>query len=190
MDNIQINSNILETARARILQFIELQNIKPSEFLDKTGLKKGFVDKSHSDSGLTDQNMSKILDAYPNISAVWLITGRGSMLTDVHADTSVAGENLLAQTPASAPATAIEAHTATKAPRMGNYASDRIIEEKQKAYERQIADMKEELMNAYMKIGYLTAEKEELKAALDTNTNSTSHVEDADDAPARKVAGE
>lgn len=70
----------METARKRILYFIENQNIKPSEFLKKTGLKKGFLDKSHENSGATDVFLSKILDSYPIISAFWLLTGKGEMI--------------------------------------------------------------------------------------------------------------
>jgi hypothetical protein len=73
-------AKILETARKRIFDFIENQGIKPSNFLQKTGLKKGFIDKSHIDSGATDILLSNILDAYPEINAEWLLTGRGPML--------------------------------------------------------------------------------------------------------------
>lgn len=72
----------METARSRILQFISNQSINPSIFLEKTGLKKGFIDKSHTDSGASDIFLSKILEAYPYINAEWLITGNGSMLKE------------------------------------------------------------------------------------------------------------
>ncbi|SDE74100.1 hypothetical protein [Riemerella columbipharyngis] len=70
----------METARVRIIQFIENQNIKPKIFLQKTGLKKGFVDKSHINSSASDIYLSKILDSYPELSAEWLLTGKGEML--------------------------------------------------------------------------------------------------------------
>ena len=171
----------ISSIKQKILQYIEYKGITKYKFYQETGITRGILDHT---GGMSEENMLKFFAQYPEVNPIWLITGRGYMITPVHADTGVAGENLLAQTPASAPATAIEAPTVTKAPKMGNYAADRIIEEKQKAYERQIAEMKEELMNAYMKIGYLTAEKEELKASLDTKP--ADHAGDATGVPVLK----
>lgn len=70
----------METARARIIQFIEKQKIEPKKFLETTGLKKGFVDKSHINSSASDVYLSKILNSYPELSAEWLLTGKGDML--------------------------------------------------------------------------------------------------------------
>lgn len=70
----------METARARIIQFIEKQRIEPKKFLENTGLKKGFVDKSHINSSASDVYLSKILKSYPELSAEWLLTGNGEML--------------------------------------------------------------------------------------------------------------
>jgi phage repressor protein C with HTH and peptisase S24 domain len=77
----------LETARSRILYFIENQNIKPVNFLKKTGLGKGFVDKSHVNSGASDLYLAKILDKYPSINPEWLLTGKGEMLKSEELDT-------------------------------------------------------------------------------------------------------
>lgn len=70
----------METARKRIIDFIENQGIRPSEFLANTGLKKGFVDRSHQNSGISDVYMSKILETYPEINPEWLLTGKGEMI--------------------------------------------------------------------------------------------------------------
>ncbi|MGJ1305164.1 S24 family peptidase [Sphingobacterium multivorum] len=72
----------METARKRIIDFIENQKIAPKEFLLKTGLAKGFVDRSHQKSSASDVYLSKILEAYPSVNAEWLITGKGDMLKD------------------------------------------------------------------------------------------------------------
>jgi repressor LexA len=82
LDKNKRNSYILETSRKRIIDFIENQHIKPKDFLEKTGLKKGFIDRSHQDSGASDIFLSKILEVYPNISADWLLTGKEPMLKD------------------------------------------------------------------------------------------------------------
>lgn len=70
----------METSRARIFQFIEKQGITTKDFLERTGLKKGFVDKSHILSSASDIHLSKILESYPTLSAHWLLTGEGEML--------------------------------------------------------------------------------------------------------------
>ncbi|MDX6191592.1 hypothetical protein SGQ83_19715 [Flavobacterium sp. Fl-318] len=72
----------MDTSRKRIIYFIENQRIKPSEFLKKTELKKGFIDKSHQDSGASDLFLSKILENYPELSAEWLLTGKGKMIKE------------------------------------------------------------------------------------------------------------
>lgn len=77
---VNINANILETTRQRILQFIDNQKIEPKDFLAKTNLKRGVLDKSHLEKGISDVFVSKILESYTNISARWLLTGKGEML--------------------------------------------------------------------------------------------------------------
>lgn len=73
----------METSRRRIIHFIEEQGIKPKEFLEKTGLSKGFIDRSHQKSGATDIHLSKIIEAYPALNPEWLITGKGPMIRPV-----------------------------------------------------------------------------------------------------------
>lgn len=69
----------MDTARKRILHFVEIQDISPKDFTKKTGLKRGFLDKSHQNSGASDIFLSKILEAYPKLNAHWLLTGNGEM---------------------------------------------------------------------------------------------------------------
>ncbi len=87
----------MDTARKRIIDFIENQNIRPKDFLLKTGLAKGFVDRSHQKSGISDINLSKILESYPELNAEWLVTGKGNMLKPHHPD--VAKENTTSHQP-------------------------------------------------------------------------------------------
>lgn len=76
----------MDTARKRIIDFIENQSIRPKDFLSKTGLAKGFVDRSHQKSGISDIYLSKILDNYPELNAEWLVTGKGDMLKPLKLD--------------------------------------------------------------------------------------------------------
>lgn len=165
----------------RIKEYIDYKAVSVSQFERKAGLSNGILGKAIKSNGaIGSDKLEDILRTYSDLNPNWLMTGRESMLTD---------ENLLAKTPASVPTdvhadTSVkETHKAVKAPKMGNYASDRLIEEKQRMYEAQITELKAELMNAHMKIGYLTAEKEELQAKLDT---SASRADSATDAPVRK----
>jgi phage repressor protein C with HTH and peptisase S24 domain len=70
----------LETTRQRIRYFIDNQDIKPKEFLSKTNLKRGILDKSLENSGVTDTVIADILVNYPNINPLWLVAGKGEML--------------------------------------------------------------------------------------------------------------
>lgn len=72
----------METSRKRIIDFIDYQGIKPSVFLEKTGLKKGFIDRSHQNSGASDIFLAKILEVYPEMNPTWLLTGKGEMLIE------------------------------------------------------------------------------------------------------------
>jgi hypothetical protein len=63
----------------RILQLIEYKKISKNRFYKETGLSNGFLDK------VKDVGASKveyILDAYPDVNPIWLLTGRGTMLVD------------------------------------------------------------------------------------------------------------
>lgn len=70
----------MATVRERIICFIEKQSIKPEEFLLKTGLGEGFIDRSNQAFGATDVHLYKILGSYPELSPEWLLAGKGSML--------------------------------------------------------------------------------------------------------------
>lgn len=62
---------------ARIRKIIEYKGISTRKFCEKVGIANGFLDKV-KDVG--SEKLLKILNAYPEISPEWLLTGRGSML--------------------------------------------------------------------------------------------------------------
>ena len=70
----------MENARQRILYYIDNQGLAPKDFLRNTSLKKGVIDKSHQNSGITDIFLSKILEYYTDINPLWLLTGKGEMI--------------------------------------------------------------------------------------------------------------
>lgn len=71
---------ILENTKHRILQYIESKGIAKSIFYEKTGIKRGLLDKDKMDSTVSDVFIAKILATYPDINPLWLITGEGEML--------------------------------------------------------------------------------------------------------------
>lgn len=64
---------------ARILDFIEFQGLKKSEFYLKTGLSNGYLDKVKE---VGADKIATIISTYPQLNLKWLITGKGKMITD------------------------------------------------------------------------------------------------------------
>jgi len=64
--------------KQRILQFIDNQGIKKSDFYRKTGITRGVLDHT---TGLTEDNLTKFIATYPEINVNWLLNGEGEMLT-------------------------------------------------------------------------------------------------------------
>lgn len=61
----------------RILQIIDYKGISKRQFYIKTNLSNGFLDKV-KDIGVS--KVEKILNSFPDINPVWLLTGKGEML--------------------------------------------------------------------------------------------------------------
>jgi len=67
----------MSTIRERILEFIDYKKISNREFNRIIGVSPGFLG-SNSDIG--SKVVSKIMDNFPEISLMWLISGKGDML--------------------------------------------------------------------------------------------------------------
>lgn len=76
MKNIQNFNQIKE----RILQFINYKNVSIRKFSEKIDINPSNFGKSNLKSDLSSQVLSKILIIFPEISAEWLLTGKGDML--------------------------------------------------------------------------------------------------------------
>ena len=63
--------------KQNILQFIERQNISKNKLYEKTGISNGTLSQK---GGMSESNIMKFLSAYTEVSAEWLLTGRGEML--------------------------------------------------------------------------------------------------------------
>ena len=67
--------------KQRILQFVEKKNIRLVDFFTKSGVNySNFKGKSQK-SELGGDKIAKIIAAYPEISPLWLISGKGPMTT-------------------------------------------------------------------------------------------------------------
>ena len=63
--------------KQNILQFIERQNISKCKLYEKTGISNGTLSQK---GGMSESNIMKFLSAYTEVSAEWLLTGKGEML--------------------------------------------------------------------------------------------------------------
>ena len=76
---MQDNSVRYSPIKDRILKVIEAFKSNPSRFYRESGITRGILTQKN---GITEQNISKFLALYSNISCEWLLTGKGSMLVD------------------------------------------------------------------------------------------------------------
>lgn len=63
--------------KQNILYFIEKQNISKYELYQKTGISNGVLSQK---GGMSEENTIKFLSFYKEVSADWLLTGKGEML--------------------------------------------------------------------------------------------------------------
>ena len=68
--------------KSRIIQFIENQSISKTDFCKKTGISYSNIKGNAQKSELGGEQISKILESYPEISPDWLLTGSGLMLRE------------------------------------------------------------------------------------------------------------
>ena len=79
----------------RLSQFMEIQGINDNQMTIKAGLSNGLLGKAKNGKGnISCQNIEKILLAYPDLSAEWLMTGNGTMLYSQRNITPKAFNNL------------------------------------------------------------------------------------------------
>ena len=64
--------------KQRILQYIETLNVSKRKFYEETGISRGTLE---SNTGITEEVMAKFIVTHPEISPVWLLTGKGPMTT-------------------------------------------------------------------------------------------------------------
>jgi transcriptional regulator with XRE-family HTH domain len=65
------------TLRERLQAFLNHRNLSQGKFEKAVGLSTGFV--NNIGDGISTQSLLKILEAYPDLNATWLLTGVGDM---------------------------------------------------------------------------------------------------------------
>ena len=73
----QIFMREFSVIKQNILQFIERQDISKYELYKKTGISNGTLSQK---GGMSEENIIKFLSVYREVSAEWLLTGKGEML--------------------------------------------------------------------------------------------------------------
>ena len=68
------------TTKDRLLKYIEHTGLATSRFENLCGLSNGYVRNLKSQIG--EDKLSNILNVFPELSKIWLLTGEGSMLVD------------------------------------------------------------------------------------------------------------
>lgn len=70
------------STKERIIEFLNYKCINTSAFLEKTGIKRGFLDGDKLKSTVSDIFIAKIIAAFPDINIEWLVTGGGEMIKE------------------------------------------------------------------------------------------------------------
>lgn len=79
------------TTKDRLLKYIAHTGLATSRFESLCGLSNGYVRNLKSQIG--EDKLSNILNAFPELSKIWLLTGEGSMLVDISANNLVNTSN-------------------------------------------------------------------------------------------------
>ena len=82
--------------KQKILLFLAKKGITQYEFYQKTGITRGILGQNN---GISEENISRFLAYYTEVSPEWLLTGQGEMLRQA--------ESLPTATPATAPSEGI-----------------------------------------------------------------------------------
>lgn len=72
--------------KQRILQYAKYTTLSMRDFYLKCGISRGTLE---SNTGITEDTITKIIANFENISPLWLLTGDGDMLKDINGNINV-----------------------------------------------------------------------------------------------------
>lgn len=76
---MQENKQEKSPIKRKILTFLSEMSISQYDFYRKTGITRGILSQNN---GISEENIARFLAVYPQVSAEWLLTGRGNMLRE------------------------------------------------------------------------------------------------------------
>jgi|GEM_PF-1480206 len=76
MQNSKQNKSLI---KRNILEYLNFKGISRYEFYKKSGISRGTLDNT---SGLTEENIGKVLAYCTDLNLVWMLTGTGEMLVN------------------------------------------------------------------------------------------------------------
>lgn len=91
---MQENKQEKSPIKRKILTFLSEMGISQYDFYRKTGITRGILSQNN---GISEENIARFLAVYPQVSAEWLLTGRGNMLREE--DEQLAQPTIAAQFP-------------------------------------------------------------------------------------------
>lgn len=91
---MQENKQEKSPIKRKILTFLSEMGISQYDFYRKTGITRGILSQNN---GISEENIARFLAVYPQVSAEWLLTGRGNMLREE--DGQLAQPTIAAQFP-------------------------------------------------------------------------------------------
>ncbi len=120
----------------RIIQFLKEMNLTSTKFADQIGVQRSSI--SHLLSGRNKPSfdfIEKMLNAYPDVNAQWLITGKGNMLNNqpslFHSNEPINEQNLTSRE-SDISKQAIQEHIISKSDEINSENEDKIDLHKQK----------------------------------------------------------
>lgn len=67
---------------SRLDNFMKYKDLNDNKITVKAGISNGIIGKARKRGALSQENISKLLFAYPELNANWLLAGRGVMIYD------------------------------------------------------------------------------------------------------------
>lgn len=157
----------MENFSTRLRKFMEETGVNDNQLTIRSGLSNGIIRRVvREGKGLTTDNLEKILNAYPELSADWLLTGRGPMLikkaspaqSEAYESTTITSSSPPTTSPTTPPTPPPTAETPTQSPTDVNLITNLIDTIRQQAIE--IGMLRARLQQTYSVPNEMAAEPE------------------------------